>query len=234
MPVFKVLLIEDNQDLRESVAEYLVMAGFTVTAVGTAAEFYQTVVTETWNVVVVDIGLPDQSGFVLVEYLRANTDLKVIVLTACDGLEDRIRGYDSGADIYMVKPVDCRELAAAITSLSQRHNMRQDSSADAPADADWWLDQHGWNLVSPKGDRVSLTGREVIFMQLLSKDGGQTTVQRNTLLSCIYQRDDEYASRSLDSLVRRLRIKIDAVWSEDNPIKTVHAVGYCFSAPLRL
>jgi len=233
---FKVLIVEDDQDLRESIVEYLAMAGFQASGVRSAAEFYQAIALGGWNVVVIDLGLPDQSGFVLVEYVRANTDMKVIILTARDALDDRVKGYDAGADLYLVKPVDCRELAAAITSQAQRYSNYAGQQASvqntAPSGDTWVLAQSSWTLISPDEIAIELTGKELQFLELLALAPGKT-VSRETLLLKLYQRHDEYTSRSLDSLVRRLRVKIMSATDVPVPIKTVHAVGYCFPATLR-
>ncbi len=232
----KVLIVEDNHDLRESVVEYLEMAGVAAVGVGSAAEFYAAVATGGWNVVVVDIGLPDQSGYVLVEYLRSNTAAKVIILTARNALDDRIRGYDAGADLYLAKPVDCRELAAAITSLTLRREsgpQHSVSSSPAPSRDTWTLARSDWSLVAPDGAVIALTGKEVRFLELLATTPGMP-VPRGTLLLKLYNRHDEYTSRSLDSLVRRLRAKILAATDFPQPIKTAHAVGHCVSAHLHL
>jgi two-component system, OmpR family, response regulator len=122
----RILIVENDQDLRDSMVECLRLARLTVSSAGSAAECYQTLASHEWCVAVVDIDLPDQSGYVLVEYIRANTDMKVIILTARDAIDERIKGYDSGADIYLVKPINCRELATAITSLTQRRCNKTD------------------------------------------------------------------------------------------------------------
>lgn len=232
----KVLIVEDNHDLRESVVEYLVMAGVEAVGVGSAAEFYSAMTAGEWSIVVVDVGLPDQSGYVLVEYIRKNTAMKVIILTARNALDDRVKGYDSGADLYLTKPVDCRELTAAITSLSlRRKNTEQLPTAPLPSppqDA-WSLARSAWGLVSPDGKVIELTGKELKFLELLATTPG-VPVPRESLLLKLYNRHDEYTSRSLDSLVRRLRTKIQAATEFPQPIKTHHAVGYCISAGLRL
>ncbi len=77
-----------------------------------------------FDVAVVDVNLPDQSGFTLTDYLRRNTDLGIIIVTARDGMEDRVRGYSAGADLYLVKPVDMPELAVAIVNLAHRRRER--------------------------------------------------------------------------------------------------------------
>ena len=228
----KVLVIEDDQDLRDSVVEYLKLAGFAAFGVGTAAEFYHAQASGDWSVAVVDIGLPDQSGYVLVEYIRANSSMKVIILTARDTVDDRVKGYDSGADLYMIKPVDCRELAAAIVSLAQRQQMQAEQHiTQRPLVESWCMNQKDWSIIAPNGVSISLTAKEMQFIGLLADTPGKP-VARESLLSKLYLRHDEYTSRSLDSLVRRLRAKIISASGFSAPIKTAHAVGYCFSSPL--
>lgn len=232
----KVLIVEDNHDLRESVVEYLGMTGVLAVGVASAAEFYAAMITGEWSIVVVDIGLPDQSGYILVEYLRSNTVSKVIILTARSALDDRIRGYDAGADLYLTKPVDCRELAAAISSLALRRNAAaQHLTAPSPLPSQdiWSLARSDWSLVAPDGAVITLTGKEVRFLELLAATPG-TSVPRGILLQHLYNRHDEYTSRSLDALVRRLRSKIQAATGISQPIKTDHAVGYCAAANLLL
>lgn len=229
----QVLVVEDDHDLRESVVEYLCLAGMTASGVGSATECYHTLSSGDWSVAVVDIGLPDQSGYVLVEYIRSNTSLRVIILTALDAIDDRVKGYDSGADIYLVKPVDCRELAAAILSLAQRQLAEVDQPPSTAQLETWALDRSGWALVAPGGINITLTAKEVRFLNLLASSPGKP-VERETLLTSLYLRHDEYTSRSLDSLVRRLRSKIATVTGNTAPIKTAHSVGYCFSASLSL
>ena len=230
--VIRVLVVEDDNDLRESVVEYLGIAGFVASGAKNAAEFYNLVISDDWDVIVVDIGLPDQSGYVVVEYLRANTNIKVIILTARDAVEDRVRGYDCGADIYLIKPADCRELAAAINSLAHRQTIRAEPQPSAAGEV-WGLARSTWSLLGPDGAVVSLTGKETQFLELLAVIPG-SPVSRDHLLTKLYLRHDEYTSRSLDSLVRRLRAKIMATTETPIPIKTVHAVGYCFSARLKI
>jgi len=227
----RVLVVEDDQDLRESVVEYLNLAGLTACGVGSAAECYHTLNAADWSVVVVDIGLPDQSGYVLVEYIRTNSSMRVIILTARDAIDDRVKGYVSGADNYLVKPVDCRELTAAIVSLAHRQIVKTDQPPVLHNAEAWALARSNWTLLAPGEINIALTSKEFQFIQLLTSTPGKA-VDRDTLLLKLYLRHDEYTSRSLDSLVRRLRAKIMTATGDSAPIKTAHAVGYCFTAPL--
>lgn len=228
----RVIVVEDNRDLRESTVECLTLAGHDACGVGSCLEFYRALAADSsYAIAVVDVGLPDQCGYVLAEYIRNNTTMGIIMLTARAAIEDRVKGYGSGADLYMVKPVDCRELAAAISSLAVRLGNRAPEKGQTPAPEFWHLDKQSWRLVPPAGPAISLTAREMQFMESLAENGGKP-VRRDALLAALSYRDDEYANRALDSLVRRLRRKIEESSSLPSPIKTIHAVGYCFSVPI--
>lgn len=226
----RVLLVEDDADLRSSLTSYLSMAGLTVTGVGSCRECYAALPGAGFQVAVVDVALPDQSGLVLTEYLRANTDLKIILLTARERLEDRLSGYAAGAHNYFVKPVDARELLAAIISLASAETAVRER--DLPYGPEWRLRRASWHLVPPGGEAIQLTALEQQLLELLVASPGRI-VARDTLLTGLYQRSDEHSGRALDSLVRRLRNKIAAA-GHTSPIKTAHAVGFCFAEPIRV
>jgi DNA-binding response OmpR family regulator len=229
----KVLLVEDDSDLRESLVECLKLSGFSVRGVSSAMECYRALGEEVHDIAVVDLGLPDQDGFVLAEYLRMNTAMKVIILTARSAVEDRIKGYASGADLYLVKPVDYRELSAAIHSLCGRIIPSGDNEPQSATTDRWMLSRGNWQLVSPAGTVVSLTGRELHFVEALLTTPGKP-VKRDTVIEMLGYSDIEYANRAMDSLVLRLRRKILTATQSESPIRTVHAIGYCFSAPVAI
>jgi DNA-binding response OmpR family regulator len=227
----RVIIVEDDRDLRESLVEYLTLAGHDVTGVGSGLECYRAMAENTFLMAVVDVGLPDQCGYVLAEYIRKNTAMGVIILTARDAVEDRVKGYGAGADLYLVKPIDCRELTAAISSMADRQRPEPPVPAPMPRQEAWRLVTGAWQLVSPKGEAISLTAREMQFMTVLAATSGRP-IRRETLLTTLGYGDDEYANRAMDSLVRRLRRKIEESLHLPPPIKTIHAVGYCFSSPI--
>ncbi len=226
----RVILVEDDRDLRESLIEYLNLAGYHMDGVGTGLEFYRNLALQLYDIAVVDLRLPDQDGVVLVEYARKNSEMGLIILTARDAVEDRVNGYAAGADIYLVKPVDGRELAAAIASLANRRRESSAGPASAPQVC-WQLDLGAWALTSPTGDCTTLTGKEMQFMEQLAECPGRP-VSRETILQSLYASQDEAAGRALESLVRRLRAKIAGTAGAASPIKTLHAVGYSFAADL--
>lgn len=225
----RILLIEDDADLRESMVECLLLSGFSAKGAASAMECYRALGEAAYDIAVVDIGLPDQDGFILAEYLRANTGMKIIILTARSAVEDRIKGYGSGADIYLVKPVDQRELSAAILSLSERVNQLSTSDQVTTAASSWVLARASWQLVAPDGTAITLTGRELQFLDVLLATPGKA-VKRELLIEMLGYSDVEYANRAMDSLVLRLRRKISSATEGEPPIRTAHAIGYCFSA----
>ena len=222
-------MVEDNKALRESIAEYLSIVGYDVTAVETGLAFYHALAEQTFSIAIIDLGLPDISGLQLVEYVRNNTSMRCIILTARDLVDDRIAGYDSGADLYMVKPVDCRELASALSRMVQRSsasNVTMDSAGQ------WRLNRQTATLVTPSCAVVQLTAREMDFMLCLAASS-EEAIPRATILMTLGYSDDELSNRALESLVRRLRRKIESTFGS-SPILTRHGIGYSFSAPLIL
>ena len=227
----KVILVEDDRDLRESMLECLNLAGLDVKGVGSCLEFYRALAVSSFSIAVVDLGLPDQNGYVLVEYIRKNTTMGVIILTARDTVAARVQGYDSGADLYLAKPTDWRELSAAIINLAARLGNRASLTSPATISESWRLARPSWQLVTPSGLAIRLTAKEMQFMTCLAESHGKP-VRRETLLATLGYGEDEYANRAMDSLVRRLRRKVEGNRNLQSPIKTIHSVGYCFSAPI--
>lgn len=225
-----VVLVEDDQFLRDSLVEFLGLKGLTVKGTGTAAGFYQLLEQESFHVAVIDLGLPDASGEELVDFARTNSEMSLIVITANDGLNSRVSCYRSGADLFMGKPVQGQELAAAILSLAERNLSRV--AAEVPekeASSGWQLNSKSWSLVTPEHEDIECTVKEYRFLAKLAETPSEP-VKRAALLSTLYGRDDESAQRALDTLVRRLRKKIQQHWDDEGtPIRTVYSVGYLFA-----
>ncbi|HEY1723140.1 MAG TPA: response regulator transcription factor [Magnetospirillaceae bacterium] len=230
------LMVEDQSDLRAAIEAALSMFGIKVSGVGSAAEFRSNLRAHRFDLTIVDLGLPDSDGLSLVRELTETPDGPgVIILTAASETEDRIKGFASGADLYFTKPVDCRELAVAGIRLAQR--LRKAPSFDPPAasaqraTASWTLQPARWMLESPAGIAVNLTTKEMAFMETLAS--ANATVERSQILLRLGYQDDDGGNRSLDALVRRLRIKAEEALEGGLPIRTVHGIGYIFSAPLK-
>lgn len=240
----RVILVEDDADLRESIEEYLKLTGFTTIGVGTALEFFRALATTDIDVAVIDVGLPDQEGFEIASLLRLRREIGVVMLTARGASEDRIKGFQSGADLYFVKPVDCRELAAALLNLvgrlprwavpagTESRVPGRTAPAENPAADAWVLDRVGWSFRDPRGREIQVTSSEMRLLDAMVLEPG-TTVARGALLAALGYREDDSGKRSLDVLVSRLRRKIEITVGGKAPIQTVHNRGYLFSARVR-
>ncbi len=231
--VWKVILIEDDTDLRQSIAKYLQLDGIEVTGVSTAIEMYREISARSFEAAIVDLSLPDQHGLVIVEYLRQNTAMRIFVLTARTQLEDRLAAYRAGADLFLVKPVDFRELSASILSqICRTKDAHRSMPLVLPDNGKAWrLQQATRELVSPDGVSVKLTTKEHRFLLDFVDNAGRA-IPRDQLLTALEYQRNEYGNRSLDTLVSRLRKKALALGNF--PLITDQGSGYTFTSSLLL
>ena len=231
----RIIIVEDDRDLLENMVKYLTLCGYEVTGAASAREFYYHLSRQTYLLAVLDIGLPDQSGLVLAEYVRNNTNMWIIMLTARSTLDDKLAGLKSGADFYLVKPIDCSELAATITNLFARLDAAPavselESLRESDTLEQWKLERKGWTLITPRGDSIKLTSKEFEFIASLSMRSN-TIVARRDILKILDYPSTEQASHALESMIYRLRKKIEEAGCEF-PVKTSHGTGYCLSADI--
>lgn len=228
----QVLLVEDDKDLNSALTEILELHGFRVKGVQNGRDFYRESVLADYHVVVVDIGLPDQSGLVLIEYVRKNLNSSVLAISANDRQESRVDSYRAGADIFMPKPLNADELGAAIIGLGLRAQQRlygDRDAAEVPEHKDcWMLDPLRRQLVSPEAIKIELNLNETKSLELLMAASGET-VERASMIETIYGRVDDSSQRALDTLMRRLRQKIASSTNGANPILTAYGVGHSFA-----
>lgn len=226
-----VALVEDNIELREELTFGLTRLGFRVWAVESAAEFYQELSTRPCHVAVVDVGLPDEDGFSLSSRLRAVSAIGIIMLTGRGHLEDRVRGLQGGADAYLVKPVDLRELAAVISGVVRRTWLTP-SPLPAPAEvslgADWTLEAAERVLVAPRGAwRLRLTASEYAFMEHMLRSFRQVVSRAEAADAIDPTRPPDFDLHRIDMLVSRLRRKAEEAQVE-LPLRAVRGRGYVF------
>lgn len=229
-----ILLLEEYDELRATMVDYLRRGGFDVTAVGSGPEFYEAIARRVYAVALVDLVLPDQNGESLVRYLRRNTTSAIVVISVAKTPDSRIRCYNSGADLFLQKPFDYGELAAAVASLADRKLVSSSVRAKAPAHLDS-LDAGTWQLLKksrelrvPNGALIELTASEYGFLFCLS--GDTQTASRDLLLTKMHQGGSAGTSRALESLVRRIRKKIANHTDERVPILSHYGLGYTFAA----
>lgn len=229
----RIIIAEDDDDQRNGIRDFFTFGTHHVVAVATGRDFYQALDGNIFDVAILDIGLPDQSGLVLAEYLRANSDTGIIILTGRDDEEHQLKGYDSGADIYLTKPVSSRVLSSAVTRLAERVKTRSTQTSDSLPT--WTLNRFTWCVGSPKNEIIRITAVEYKFLELLAMSQQQMS-NREYLQSRLYQNADKHSGRALDALVQRLRAKLfPASESEaDCPIKSIYGFGYRLSEPFKI
>jgi DNA-binding response OmpR family regulator len=220
----RVLLLEDDELLRDHVlAPQLQRFGFEIAAVGTAAELDPYTQVAWPDILILDVGLPDADGFELARKLRAQMgDVGIVMLTGRNTTADRVRGLSEGADAYLSKPVDTDLLAATLYSLARRLH-----ASLAQTQRHWRLDADDWCLLSPSGGVVALTKTEGRLLSKLLEKHNQA-VSREELIEALTSNVYDFDPHRLDSLIHRLRKKVQRVLGVSLPLNAVHGEGYVF------
>lgn len=224
-PPLRLIVVEDDNELRDILATGLTLFGHIVRSAPDAASLYNVLADFPADIVILDLGLPGEDGISLAMRLRQQgRSCGIIMLTARGKVDDRILGLSSGADLYFVKPVDIRELDAAIRSLSRRLFIDKNKKDS------WRFDRQSANLITPRGKAIALSAHECILVGTLLASAGNS-VSRQEIFAALHQPDDFYGDRRLETLISRLRAKVRAVDPESAlPIRARHNLGYAFLA----
>lgn len=220
----RILLLDDESELREEIADFLRRAGHEIDEAGSIRQFRAQFTPDQHQIVVIDRALPDGDGLELVGELRSR-DLRcgVVVFTARDGSLDRISGYQHGADHYLTKPIRLEELAAVLQTLAWR----------VSASPEWRLDPTEWTLLTPDRQPVRLTALEHGLLQALARSPSRT-LSRRQIVEGLGKDMASYDPRNLDALVLRLRRKVAEVSASPLPLRAVHGTGYALTQTLRV
>jgi len=219
MTLNRLTVVDDDRDIRELLKAYLEKNGFNVTVYDSGEALLDNDPQET-DLLILDVGLPGIDGLELCRQLRRNTDLPIIMLTAADDDIDRILGLELGADDYMGKPFNPRELLARIKALLRRAtNLEDVRKYDGELQIDVYRRE-----VSYGDKQIALTGAEFDLLALLYEHQGQI-VSRDLLYQQLKGHSSSPLGRSIDTLVSRLRAKLVADVGID-PIKSIRGKGY--------
>ncbi|UPG92676.1 response regulator transcription factor [Luteibacter aegosomatissinici] len=231
-PSLCVALLEDDEALRERIiAPELKTYGFEVHTAGHPVGLESILGNHRVDVVVLDVGLPDEDGFSIVRRLRNTPSLGLILLTARDETTDRVRGLEDGADAYLTKPVSVSVLAATIRSVARRlATGRPTELPVAQQVPDWTLRDGGWVLRSPGGQAVALTAHERIVLGLLYEQRGGT-VARDVLIRALSDDAHDFDPHRLEMTVHRLRTKVSRVTASMLPVRAIRSRGYLMLQP---
>ena len=233
----RVVVVDDEPELRAILCDYLGRHVFSVRAVASGDELDASLATEDADLLILDIAIPDEDGLSITRRIRAGSTVPILVLTAAADVVDRIVGLEVGADDYVTKPFDLRELRARIRALLRR--------SGRPALADTAAEQTGVRLVQfgrvkldvdarqllqDDGEVVALTSMEFDLLNAFAQNPNRV-LTRDRLLDLAHHRDSQPYDRSIDIRIARLRRKIEPDPGKPQVIKTIHGTGYMYVRP---
>lgn len=217
-----LIIVEDDNELRDILATGLALFGHTVRSAPDGPSLFRELEQKAADTVILDLGLPGEDGISIARRLRDSCSTGIVMVTARGKVDERVLGLDAGADLYFVKPIDIRELDAAIRSLSRRTHA-------APRQS-WWFEPQSSTLVTPGGRSVVLTANECILLRKLLELPGEN-VPRRDIFAALRQPDDLYADKRLETMISRLRSKVRAADPDSElPVRARHNLGYAFLA----
>jgi two-component system phosphate regulon response regulator OmpR len=244
-----IIVCDDEPDLREAVAEYLARRGFDVRRAEDAAVLRRLLAERAADLVVLDISMPGEDGLSLARALRAESDIGIVMLTAAGDVVDRVVGLEVGADDYIAKPVDLRELLARLRAVLRRREATAQVLSATPAAMGavpatapaappqpetrrirmgrTWLDLDQRRLTGPDGAEIPLGPSEFALLRAFAERPNRV-LTRETLLDLAHPRGEEHFDRSIDVRIARIRRKVEAVPDRPAVIKTVRGAGYVF------
>lgn len=225
-----ILVVDDHKDIREPLAEYLSKNGFRVSMAANGGELNAIIKGAGIDLIVLDILMPGEGGLEICRRIRETKDIPIILLTAIAEETDKIVGLEMGADDYVTKPFNPRELLARIKGILRRVNSipKQFSSMDSGIIlfGDWQLNVAQQNICK-KGDQHEIPLSTVEFKLLLTfLSHPRIVLSREQLLDMVSNRSCDVYDRSIDNQVSRLRKKIDPDTKNSKIIKTVWGGGY--------
>lgn len=229
-----VLVVDDEPAIGTLIRSYLTRHGFQVSVAADGAQLRSAMSAGRVDIVLLDLALPGEDGLQLTRYIRSHSNIGIIIITGSGEAVDRIVGLELGADDFVPKPFDLRELLARIRSVLRRTSGA--SSTESPSEArpgvgfaGWRLDMQSRRLFAPDGNEVALTTGEFDLLKVLTENPNKV-LSRDQLLQATRHRDSGPFDRAIDMQIGRLRRKIET--DADHPvlIRSVRGAGYIFTA----
>ena len=236
----RILIVEDDASVRKMLAEYLGTHGYEVVQADRGTAMREAVERSLPDVVLLDVNLPGEDGLTLARFLRERFDVGIIIVTGASEVADRVAGLEVGADDYIVKPFDPRELRARVKSVLRRMQARAPAASAASAAAGkppsrvpvglCTVDLDSHQLFAADGSEIPLTGMEFDLLKVFIERPNQV-LNRDQLLTLTRNREWEPFDRSIDIRIARVRRKIEADPERPQAIRTVRGAGYMFVPP---
>ncbi len=233
----RVLVVDDEPEIRSMLQEYLSAHRFDVLEASSGESMRAVLEHAVPDVVLLDVGLPGEDGLTLARYLREHYDLPIIMVTAAGEVVDRIVGLEVGADDYVSKPFDLRELLARVKSVLRRYHRQAKTGGggETPAQEDGErirfgrcvLDAAAHQLYDGEGNEIPLTRMEFDLLKVFAERPNRV-LSRDQLLNLTQNRDWDPYDRSIDIRIARLRRKVEADPNNPQTIKTVRGYGYMY------
>ncbi len=221
----RVLLVEDDAVIARQIKALLDREGFSVEIAPDGEEGLDLALIGGYGLLILDIMLPNLDGWSLCASVRKQKDtVPILMLTARDSVDDRIRGLEGGADDYLPKPFDARELVARVRALLRRDKIHRTGFINI---ADMEIDTNA-HTVKREGNLIELTPREFSLLEALARNQGRT-LTRTVILESVWD-NDESLDNTVNFHVASLRKKVDAPF-EPKLIHTVHGIGYVMRTP---
>ena len=227
-----ILLIDDDREIRDLLARFLEKHGLRVTPARDGREARRAWPAGHYHLVILDLMLPGESGLDLARWLRSASDVPIVMLTAMGEETDRNIGLELGADDYLAKPFNPRELLARVRAVLRRTSERKQRTPDAPAAyrfANWTLEPARRRLLDPDRVEVPLTGGEYDLLAAMVERANQV-LTRDMLLDLLRGRQAGPFDRAIDVAISRLRRKLERNGQDTQLIKTVRGGGYVVAA----
>ena len=236
-PVAHIAVLDDQIDITWLLANYLQEHGYRVTQLHTGGALLKLMADDPPALVLLDLGLPGEDGFSIARQLREHWHCGLVIVTGRGDAVDKIVGLEVGADDYVTKPFDLRELVARVKAVLRRVEPREPAKAPANAArsklrfAGWELDTAARSLVGPQGRAVALTGGEFDLLSVFARHPGRV-LSRDFLLEQTRGREAGPFDRTIDVQIGRLRKKLEPDTEDPQIIKSVRGAGYILVPPV--
>ena len=234
----KILIVDDDARLCKVLDRYLTSAGYQVKTANNGEEMHKSIKTRTPDIVILDLQLPGKHGLELAMEIRRDSEIGIIILTGTGDKFDEIVGLEGGADGYLLKPVEERELLARVRALRRRLVTTSDNvdkkNKSIAKFSGWTMDFDAYELISPTGESVSVTSYEFQILATLVQNSNRV-LSRNQIMENSTGRDRDWMTddRSVDVLIGKLRKKIEEDPHKPIFIKTIRGTGYKFTARVK-
>jgi DNA-binding response OmpR family regulator len=220
-------IVEDNPDFREELVFQLSSLGFAIAFEDDGSDVDAKLNTHACEILLLDLGLPKEDGTEIAQRIRKNhPHMGIVMVTARSTLPDKLEGLHLGADAYLIKPINIKELAATIRAVHRRIKSTQD---DAPlAEHDWELHLYTLRLSTPNDKEIQLTPREIQLLHCLASSNPKPVSRKDLVASIGDDWEHGYDPRRLEVAFSRIRKKIDAVYDGEPVIRSARNLGYVF------